>query len=384
MSVTEREPVASPPAPPKRKSERLPEIDIFRAFAISMMGITHAEMRFPRDIAPNWAFLLRFSGFFFCYIAFLTSFSMSLAISAERGGLDKPGSRGHLLKRALVLLIAYHLVSFGKYAPELLHGTGQERLMHLVNVLTLREVTETGAYFLSFALFLLFVAFCRPALKWSLQNPIMAMAAAFGLHLIGYRLTEWAIPDAIHSYWKLFIGSMELHHRDFAVVLYAPIFVFGLLLGRSYLLSTDRTVWRGRALVIATLVFAITAAISHTLFPSVRGSITFYEPVPSLLHLVGSSCVTVIVFALYGAYAATKRDLFASPVARFLIYVGQNSIWVIVCQYIWMAVALKRLGGQGDSSLRMACLLFSMIVMPPVLLTLAQRAGQAVFPKRNA
>lgn len=382
LSVTDRpaprqSPGESLAAPDRPRAARLPEIDIFRALATCLMGMTHGLFWIGAGAA--WTEALAWTGIFFCFTAFLLSFGMSVAILCLRGGLDAPDARRRLVRRALVLLLAYYLVAFGRYAPDVFQGDLGAGVRRCLEFLLLLDIPKAGSFFLAFALFLVLAALLGRRLRTLLDHPALALGGAMAAYGAGCWLAGVLPPS---SYGKLFFGATE-GARTFPVLPYAPVFVAGLLLGGSYLRSADRRRWlaaRGMGWSAALLLgVSISLVVTRTVADFERA----ISPVPSLPFLIGSGLLSTLFFVLCAVYGCWGAASPSSPGQRFLVYVGRNSIWIIVCQYLWIQLAARMLGLGGGGGVRTVVYLLTMVFVPPLLLFCAQRVGKAPIPGRR-
>jgi hypothetical protein len=263
----------------------------------------------------------------------------------------------------------------------------------VLRLLLLVDVHGAGEFLLSFVLFLGVAAALGPRLRWLLQNPWWLLGLALAAHLVGQWLGPLAVPTNMTSYWRLLFGAQWGASRPFPVFPYAPLLAAGMLLARSYLATQDRRRWAAIYLKSSIILFTVVALLS--LFVSRESPVHWarLEPIPGLGFLICSGALAAAIFALcvrYFAYEdptahvvsakepATAGEVISLP-ARFLIYVGRNSIWIIVWQYVCIQLGLKAIYPLHDNDLAFALFLAGMIMMPPSILYCMQWFGRRMI-----
>ena len=363
-----------------KKPNRLVEIDVFRASAICLMGATHGL--FWVDAAPVWAQNIAYVGILYCFTAFLVSFGMAQSISVLRGRMDRPGASVETARRALITLGAYYIVALGKYLPEMAHAGTVTAGIGAARILLLADVPKAGSFFLVFVFYTLFAAALGRRFGIPVRHPAVSMGVALVLWAAGLFLaTHFA---STNGYAKLVWGATS-GSRTFPLLGYAPLWVLGIWAGKSYYESQNRprllAIWgaAGAVCVTATLLY---------LAPRVPDAPAFIgntvSSLPQAWGLVGSGGLGLLCFALCGLLLQNRAA--DSPWLKVLVYIGQNSIWIIVWQYIWIQFAGRtlHLGNGGDARTALYALL--LVVMPPVSLWITQQIGARMtgFAARSA
>jgi hypothetical protein len=378
-----------------KATERLLEIDLFRATAILLMGMTHGLFWINRS--AKWVEMLAYVGKFYCFTAFLVSFGMSLSIASRRGKLSHFKYRMRTLQRAFLVLIAYYIVAFGRYARDIFDGGVIDVTRRVAEYLLLLTVPKAGDFFLCFFLLLVMVAIV-PTLPLLIErNPVLALAASTLTYFVGYHFSHIVVSPVFRSWWKLWFGSTE-HIRTFPVSMYFLVFVTGVLLGGLVASGHLRRQLFGRLSLIALPMFIVSTTLGISLgrenpaalpvlkFSGHHLSVFTLEPVPSFLFLVASGSLSVIVFALCTLYVTrfSIDNSTQNPVERLFIYVGRNSIWIIVWQYVWIQLGARILRIGDESDARTVFFLITMLLVPSLLLRTAQHLCTVIQSKQQS
>ncbi|CEK15920.1 hypothetical protein CWRG_01315 [Chthonomonas calidirosea] len=366
--------VASPPLQESKTdrptaSNRLPEIDWFRALAICYMGLTHAE--FHMDNPPSWAARLAMGGIYFCYVGFLMSFGMAQAIIRYRGLLLRPEGKARFLRQAGMILLGYYLIAFGGNYEMLAELPRSQLAPTILHMLLLLNVPKAGDFFLSFLLYLLLILAFPNLVSFIATRPGRALLGAMGLNILGNLLARHA-PTAFSGWWKMVFG-VQPSARTFPIFGYAPLLVFSIWLGWSYVHSKNRRRWVGIALLAALPVAIGGNLLCATASQEPWHRLAVLTPVPGLLYLLSASAVGTAVFCGVSFLRMLLPSLNASVLGRFLNFVGRHSFWIIVWQYLWIGFLMDALTLSITSSVATASYLLSIVFLPPLSLYLSQK-----------
>ncbi len=324
-------------------------------------------------LRPYWTYAVSNTGVFFCYILFLFSFGMSIAILCLRGTLDTLSGRMRTLRRAGIVLLAYYAIVTGHYLVSAINGGGARDIAQkLVGYLVLFNVPKAGDFIVSFILFQLIAVALGRRLRSFMEHPWLLIGVALLCQRVSMSLYAVPVSTVILPYWRLFFGSEHIS-RSFPIMGYMPLFVASLLLGKSYLSALDRLLWLRRAFQISLMTAALTLPGDWYYFQSGNGLLGMLDPVPTLFFLVQGGAMTAALFSLIGLYCQRETFTTKSPLTTFLIYVGQNSIWTIVWQYTWIQMILRVFPIPPHSSLPIPPYIAAVVLLPPASLYLAQR-----------
>lgn len=367
--------------------KRLPEIDWFRALAIGYMGVTHGE--FHMASPPQWAAILALGGIYFCYVGFLMSFGMAQAIIFDRGLLLQPEGKARFLRQAGMILLGYYLIAFGGNLQWFLQMPKHQILSVVGQMLLLLNVPKAGDFFLSFLLYLLLILALPPLIKGLIQRPVLSLSAAVALNMGGNLLALHPLP-LVEGWWKMLLGASP-SARTFPVFGYAPLFVYSILLGWSYYQALDKPRWCQHLLVVA-LPIALLGNLLRSFclhFPDTTTlhSLAALSPLPGLLYLVSASATATTIFCLISLICCRWASANSGPFTRFLTYVGRNSFWIIVWQYIWIGFLMDVLRLDIHSHLATVLYLIFLLFIPPLSLYLSQKLDawyQGVTPNQKA
>ncbi len=381
-----------PVEPTPRKPERLREIDLLRATAVCLMAVTHGI--FHMGYTPAWASYISQAGVYFCYAGFLMAFALAQGVTADGAAANPARRRKRLLQLAGFALLAYYCVALGAYKDEIFNKTsnaailqaggtplaGSSPLVNLLRLATLLTVPKAGDYFLCFVLFLAVIAIW-PKLPSAVQRrPWQAMGASL-LLFAGAISLSWKYPYTvemtgtlapIQGWWLMTIG-MNAGSRVFPLFTYAPLLTAGIIAGGSYLHSENRQDWLDRVSAFSIAGAVITALISFAFWPppllKSDGPLALSTAVlpgaqPGIIYLVGATCWSLLICALFARLLAARSAVHDWPVTRFLTFTGQNSLWIIVWQYVWIVLGVRILHPQVGNS-RAILFLFTMVVLPP-------------------
>ncbi len=390
---------------PTRKPERMREIDLLRAAAICLMALTHGI--FHMAYAPSWAYYISQAGVYFCYAGFLMAFALAQGVTADSGAANPGRRRKRLIQLAGFALLAYYCVALGAYKDEIFHhssnaailrggGTpidGSSPLVKLVRMATLLTVPKAGDYFLCFVLFLVVIAIW-PKLPANIQRrPVHAMAGSFML-FAGAIALSWAFPYTvemtgrlapIQGWWLMTIG-LNGGSRVFPLFTYAPLLTAGIIAGGSYLHSSNRQDWLDRVTAGAIAVALITALLSYAFWPPpyvmLEGPLALSTAVlpgaqPGILYLVGATAWSLLVCALFARMLLLWPTAHQWSVTRFLTFAGQNSLWIIVWQYVWIVLGIRILHPETGAT-RASLFLVTMVLVPPFAVYALKAARGAV------
>lgn len=366
--------VASPPLQEQRTVRltapgRLPEIDWFRALAICYMGLTHGE--FHMENPPSWAATLAMGGIYFCYVGFLMSFGMAQAIICHRGLLLRPERKKRFLRQAGMILLGYYLIAFGGNYMVLTHLPRGQLGSAVLHMLLLLNVPKAGDFFLSFLLYLLLILTFPKIVNILIDNPVVALLGASGMTLVGNFLARHT-PTGVSGWWKMVFG-VQPGARTFPVFGYAPLLVFSILLGWSYIHAQNRQRWVRTVLLVALLVAVGGNLLRRLAVTEPWRSLAALTPVPGLLYLLAAGAVATVVFCGMSLLRQRLSTLDTAIPGRFLNFVGRHSFWIIVWQYLWIGLLMDALNLSITTQLATVIYLLAIVFLPPLSLFLVQR-----------
>lgn len=396
--------------PDEPKRERLSEIDLLRAVAICLMAVTHGI--FHITYAPNWTYPISQAGVYFCYAGFLMAFALAQGVTAESGASQPRRRRMKLLQLAGYALLAYYCVALGAYKDEIFNSasnaaiiraggtplSGSSPLINILRLVTLLTVPKAGDYFLCFVLFLAVIA-VWPGLPAAVQRrPLKAMIVAVVLFGIGIavswmfpytvEMTGWLAP--VQGWWLMIIG-LNAGSRVFPLLTYAPLLTAGLIAGGSYIKSSNRQDWLDKVTAGALGCIVVTGLLSVAFWPppftAAEGPLALSTAVlpgaqPGVIYLIGATAWSLLVCALFARLLAARPTFRSSVVFKFLQYAGQNSLWIIVWQYVCIVIGTKLIHPEAGS-VRTGVFLITMVFIPPLVVHMLKVSVAKIRP-RNA
>ena len=393
--------------PDEPKRERLSEIDLLRAVAICLMAITHGI--FHITYPPNWTYPISQAGVYFCYAGFLMAFALAQGVTADSGAANPAKRRKRLLQLAGYALLAYYCVALGAYKDEIFNtasnaaiiragGTplsGSSPLINFLRLISLLTVPKAGDYFLCFVLFLAVIA-CWPGLPATVQRyPTKAMIVAVGLFGIGIAVS-WMFPYTVEmtgrlapvqGWWLMIIG-LNAGSRVFPLFTYAPLLTAGLIAGGSYVKCNNRQDWLDKVTAGALGCIVVTGLLSVAFWPppytAAEGPLALSTAVlpgaqPGVIYLIGATAWSLLVSALFARLLTAKPAFRSTAVFRFLQYAGQNSLWLIVWQYVFIVIGTKLLHPEAGT-MRTVVFLTAMVLIPPLMVYVVKSSAVLVRP----
>ncbi len=354
--------------------KRLPEIDLFRAFAILYMGITHGVFHMPK--APRWAVILSSGGIFFCYIGFLLAFAMAQAIIEEHGSLRRPGGRRRMMTQTWMILLGYYLIAFGGNLDMLTHHSWKT----IIRMALLQDVPKAGDFFLSFLIYILLILTIKPLMSWIIRRPLAAFMISIFLNLAGNFFAHITAPAAISGWWKIVFGA-AYGARTFPVLGYTPLFVIGVWIGWSYIKAPSHRNWAATVLPFSFSALLLSSLLSWGIGLTVWKTASSLQPIPGMIYIITAAASGITLFCVVSLASVDRDWPGVSPAGKFLNYVGRNAFWIIVWQYLWIGAGEEKL--HLAKSLGTTAFLLTMMFLPPLFLSISQRLGKIV-PYRNA
>ncbi len=377
------------------RERRLTEIDWFRALAICYMGITHGI--FHLDTPPNWAKLLAIGGGFFCFPAFMIAFGMAQAIIAQRGSLSRPGGKRKMLRAALTILAGYYLIAIGGNLPLLKTMHVSTQVHFVLKMLLLLQVPKAGDFFLCFLVYLLAIVAWPKLTTWIMASPAKAMTLSLVVSAAGNLLGRWVPPALFSGWWTIVAGT--IHDRCFPALGDLPFFTAGVWAGGEWLRSANRKQLAHEMLPLQ-LSLALIAGLACYFMSSFSPAWALpagqsgwlqnfvqmqwaNSPTPGIVYLFAITGTCLTAFFAFAWLVLHEKISAHSAVGRFLGYVGKNSFWVVVWQYLQIGILVDVLHQKFAGTALLPYLLL-MLFLPPLLLWCTQKMQGMVFSRRPA
>jgi hypothetical protein len=337
------------------------------------------------------------------------AFALAQGVTANTGAAQPGKRRIKLLQLAGYALLAYYCVALGAYKDEIFNSasnaaiiraggtplSGSTPLVNILRLITLLTVPKAGDYFLCFVLFLAVIA-AWPSLPAAVQRrPVKAMIVAILLFGIGIAVS-WAFPYTVEmtgwlapvqGWWLMIIG-LNAGSRVFPLLTYAPLLTAGLIAGGAYVKSSNRQDWLDKVTAGALGCIVVTGLLSVAFWPppftAAEGPFALSTAVlpgaqPGVIYLIGATAWSLLVCALFARLLAARPTFRSSAVFKFLQFAGQNSLWIIVWQYVCIVIGTKFIHPE-TSSLRTVVFLTTMVFIPPLIVYILKGSVAAVRP----
>src|SRR3989344_5509329 len=359
---------------PLHEVKRRPILDLLRGTAGFLMILAHSLFFFHDGSVVALNALARF-GNTVVFTLFLFVSGASLYEAYIRPTDQQRKNTLSIAKRTAYLLFGYYIVAFVAVFEKIARFDAASIKNTIINVLFFIKIPAFSEFILPFIIFSLSILLLKPLYTKITKHYSIAIFVSLVIFIVAYALYPIQASGNIKLLKAVFIGEEGL--LRFPILMYFPVFIFGMYWGKILDTSKNESTLRALAFMVGIMLLGVTlvAFLLSNIFP-----VNFIDPLnrwpPSFGFLTAGLSFALLTYLFYSLFLARR---FMRVIVRCVDYLGQDAFDLYIVHIIILFLYRYTVGVKFDNPFIVLLLFTGILILSVFFSSLNWKISPSFF-----